>query len=138
MSELPLSISLTSPGRSPLDVPAIEAVLPGTAGVFTVLPGHTPLLTTLTKGVLIAYGPGDESRFFAIHDGFAEVLENRISILAEILESGEDIDAARAKAAEERARERLHKREPELDMARAEAALARSLARIQAHDRQES
>ena len=135
MAERRLHLSLCAPTHPPVDIAADEIVVPGEAGIFTVLPGHTPLLTTLTKGVLIAYGTGSGERFFAVHDGFAEVLHNRITVLADTLELAEKIDAERAQAAAERARKRLDKREPELDVARAEAALARSLARLEAHAR---
>lgn len=137
MAEGTLEISLCSPTHAPVDLSATEIAVPGEAGVFSVLPGHTPLLTSLTKGVLIAYHPEEGDRFFAIHDGFAEILHNHITILADIMEVEEDIDIERAEAARERAQERLRKREPDLDTARAEATLARSLARIQAHGRHE-
>lgn len=137
MAEGALEISLCSPTHPPVDLTVSEIAIPGEAGIFTVLPGHTPLLTSLTKGVLIAYNPTEGDRFFAIHDGFAEILHNRITILADTMEVAENIDISRAEAAHERAQERLHKREPDLDIVRAEATLARSLARIQAHSHQE-
>lgn len=133
MAKAPLQLELCSPAHPPLSFEVTEVVVPGAAGIFTVLSGHTPLLTTLSKGALIARLPDGEDRFLAVHDGFAEVLDNRISILADTMELAENIDLARAEAAAERARERLRKPSSELDVARAEAALARSLARLQAH-----
>lgn len=136
MAARALHITISSPLRPTVELDASEVVLPGSGGIFTVLAGHTPLLTTLTKGALIVYQDGKESRFFAVHDGFAEVLNDRIAILADVVESAEEIDLARAKEAEQRSRERLRKRETDVDLARVEAALARSLARQQAHARQ--
>ena len=70
-----------------------------------------------------------------VHGGFAEILEDKILILADIFEEGVSIDRARAEAAAERAKDRLRKREDDVDTDRAEAALARALARIQAHEK---
>jgi len=137
VAEAPLKIRISSPERPTAELEADELVLPGAAGVFTVLPGHTPLLTTLTQGVLIARRGEREAEFFAVHGGFAEVLQNRISILADVLEPAEEIDLGRAKSAEERARARLREREEHVEFAVVEAALARSLARQQAHARNE-
>jgi len=137
VAEAPLKIRISSPERPTAELEADELVLPGAAGVFTVLPGHTPLLTTLTQGVLIARRGEREAEFFAVHGGLAEVLQNRISILADVLEPAEEIDLGRAKSAEERARARLREREEHVEFAVVEAALARSLARQQAHARNE-
>lgn len=136
MSEARLHISVTSPTRPTQEFEASEAVLPGAGGVFSVLPGHTPLITTLGQGALILYSEESEPQFFALHDGFAEVLNNRISILADVMEPAEEIDLARAKQAEERARDQLRKHDADINLAHVEAALARSLARQQAHGRQ--
>ena len=132
-----LQLELCSPTHAPVTYAVSEAIIPGAAGVFTVLPGHTPVLTTLGKGVLIAYPTTGKPHFFAVHDGFAEVLDNRISILADTLELAENIDSKRAESASERAQLLLRKPLEDTDMQRAEAAFARSLARLQAHARQE-
>jgi len=132
MAENRLQIELSAPSHPPVVFEADEVSIPGTAGVFTVLPGHTPLLTTLNSGVIATFEGDSPSRAFAVHQGFAEVLANRITILANTLELAESIDSSRAEAAAERARERLRLREEETDIVRAEASLARSLARLQA------
>jgi len=67
----------------------------------------------------------------ALHAGFAEILPEQVTILAEIIEWPEEIDVERAEAAKERAEERLRSRTPETDLARAETALQRAVARIQ-------
>ncbi len=138
MSEAKLQIELSSPTHPPVLYESSEVVLPGGAGTLTVLPGHTPLLTTLGKGVLIAYESEADARYFAIHDGFAEILDNRVLVLANTMELGENVDRARAEAASERAKGRLDKHMENVDVPRAEAALARSLARLEAHAGQES
>lgn len=132
MAETKLQIELCSPAHPTVVCESREVVLPGAAGILTILPGHTPLLTTLGKGVIIAYEVDAAPRYFAVHDGFAEVLDNRIVVLADTMELAENIDSARAEAATKRAKERLGKHLENIDSARAEAALARSLARLEA------
>ena len=132
MAERNLHLELCAPGHPPVSYATQEVTIPGAAGVLTVLPGHTSLLTALGKGVIAAYGTNSEPRFFAVHDGFAEILNDRILILADTMELAENIDEERAQAAFERATQRLDKPSGDTDIARAEAALARSLARLHA------
>lgn len=137
MAEGLLQLKLSAPEHEPVEIEATEIVVPGSAGVFTVLPGHTPLLTTLTQGVLIAYRPDADAVFCAIHEGFAEVLGDRIVVLADTMELSESIDAARAQAARERAEERLQGPGHGRSVQRAEAGLSRAIARLQAQRREE-
>lgn len=101
-----------------------------TEGEIGVLPGHVPLTVIIKPGILdITEADGD--KVAALHAGFAEILPESVTILAEIVEWPEEIDAERANAAKHRAEERLHSRTPETDIARAETALQRAMARIQ-------
>lgn len=101
-----------------------------TEGEIGVLPGHVPLTVILKPGILnITEEEGDKEA--ALHAGFAEILPDRVTILAEIIEWPEEIDADRAEAARERAEERLRTKTPETDLVRAETALQRAIARIQ-------
>ena len=103
---------------------------PGSEGSFGVLQHHAPLLAALDTGTLSFRAEGESSpRDMACSGGFIEVLGDRVIVLAETIESGEEIDRARAQASRERAQERLRQRES-VDMARAQAALERSLVRI--------
>ena len=100
-----------------------------TEGEIGVLPGHIPLTVIIKPGILnITEGEGDKGA--ALHAGFAEILPEQVTILAEIIEWPEEIDEERAEAARERAEERLRSRTPETDIARAETALQRAMARI--------
>jgi F-type H+-transporting ATPase subunit epsilon len=130
-----ITIELCSPTSTPIEFCADEVVIPGSDGVMTILPGHTLLLTTLKSGVLIVH-QGEEQIFFAVHGGFAEIAQDRIAVLADQLEQAEDIDKARAEAAKSRAEEILNKPVYNTSYAATEAALARALARIQAHGNQ--
>jgi F-type H+-transporting ATPase subunit epsilon len=130
------TVELCAPERKKLQVQATEVQLPGAAGVFTVLPGHTPLLTTLTPGVMVFYPPQGEAQYVAVSGGFAEIIGDAINVLADTFELGEEIDAERAKAAHDLAEGVLKKPADNRDIARAETAILRSLARLRAHRRE--
>jgi F-type H+-transporting ATPase subunit epsilon len=106
-------------------------VVPGIEGELGVLPLHAPLLTMIQPGVLRVVKGGEETTM-AITGGFIEVRENRVTILADAAERGEDIDMARAEAARRRAEERLASREATVDMVQAEMALKKALVRLKA------
>jgi F-type H+-transporting ATPase subunit epsilon len=107
-----------------------EVVLPGSEGSLGVLPGHTPLLTTLGIGELM-YRRGSTRHRVAIAWGFVEVLPDRVSILAEIAESAEGIDRDRALKARDRAVARLAGRSPDTDFKRAQVAMQKAIIRLQ-------
>ena len=125
-----LTLEIVTPDRSIAHGEVDEVVVPGTEGSFGVLPGHTPLLATLTVGE-IEYRRGDETSYVAVSFGFAEVLPDRVTILAQIAEASDEIDVTRAEAAVERARERLARPVAELDYERARLSLLKSLVRLQ-------
>lgn len=99
-------------------------------GEIGVLPGHIPMTVIVKPGVL-TITEEDGSKEAALHAGFAEILQNQVTILAEIIEWPEEIDETRAQEAKERAEERLRTKGPETDTARAEIALRRALTRIE-------
>jgi F-type H+-transporting ATPase subunit epsilon len=107
-----------------------EVVAPGADGYFGVLPGHTPLLALLQVGMLW-YRKGQEKFYLAIAFGFAEVLPDRVTILAQIAEKADEIDVARAEAAKARAEQRLSRPQVEVDFERARIAMMKSLIRLQ-------
>ena len=104
-------------------------VAPGIEGQLGILPHHTPLMTMLQPGELLVRKEGEEFHL-AISGGFLEVRPDRVIILADTAERAEEINIHRAEEAMRRAQERLSERIPEPDMAQAEAALHRSLARL--------
>jgi F-type H+-transporting ATPase subunit epsilon len=112
-------------------------IAPGSEGVLGILPSHTPLLTALTFGELQIRRDGQEDEFFAIGGGFMEVQPNHVIVLADSAEYAEDIDLTRAEAARQRAEEMLvqARSREELDFARAETALRRSVIRIKVAQR---
>ena len=100
-----------------------------TEGEIGVLKGHVPTTVIISPGIL-TITEAEETKEAALHAGFAEILQNEVVILAEIIEWPEEIDEERAKRARERAEERLRTKTPETDILRAETALQRAMARI--------
>src|SRR6187397_868052 len=101
-----LHLQIVSADRSLVNETVDEVEIPGFDGYFGVLPGHTPLLAVLSVGELW-YRQGQEKHYLAIAFGFAEVLPDRVTILAQIAEPAAEIDVARAEAAKRRAEDRL-------------------------------
>lgn len=101
-----------------------------TEGEIGVLSGHIPMTVIVKPGILNIYEQSGEEKRAALHAGFAEILPDRMTILAEIVEWPEEIDEDRAEAARQRAQDRISGRSPETNMARAETALLRAMARI--------
>lgn len=100
-----------------------------TEGEIGVFKKHVPTTVIISPGILtITEAEGEKEA--ALHAGFAEILQDEVVILAEIIEWPDEIDAKRAEAAKERAEERIRSKTPETDMLRAETALQRALARI--------
>ena len=131
-NELPaqLELQIVTPARSLVHDQVDEVEIPGVGGYFGVLPGHAPLLAALTAGELW-YRKGQEKTFLSIAFGFAEVLPDRVTILARLAERAEEIDVARAEAARKRAEERLARPESDIDYERNATALKKAVARLQ-------
>jgi F-type H+-transporting ATPase subunit epsilon len=132
MSELPRSLHLevVTPDHE-LVHEVVDAVeLRAKQGYLGVLPGHAPLLTELGVGEL-RYKQGGKTAYLSIVHGYAEVLPDRVIVLAEVGERGGDIDLERARAALERARKRLGQPGvPGMDWDRAAAAYQRAALRL--------
>lgn len=101
-----------------------------TEGEIGVYKNHVPMTVIIKPGIL-TITQEDGVKEAALHAGFVEILQDTVTILAEIIEWPEEIDADRAQAAKARAEERLRSKTPETDIARAETALLRAMARIQ-------
>ncbi len=100
-----------------------------TEGEIGVLKNHIPLTVIISPGIL-TISEEEESKKAALHAGFAEILQDKVTIMAEIVEWPEEIDVKRAEAAKERAEELLRSKTSKTDVARAETALHRATARI--------
>jgi F-type H+-transporting ATPase subunit epsilon len=126
-----IKLEVVTPEKYVVDEEVQIAVAPGSLGEFGVLIGHTPFLTTLKTGVMHYTDAKGTERFIFVSGGFAEALPDKVTVLAESAERRKDIDVDRAKAAMERAQERLAQSQSEdIDFNRAKAALERALHRI--------
>jgi F-type H+-transporting ATPase subunit epsilon len=125
-----LELQIATPDRMIIQDHVDEVEIPGSGGYFGVLPGHTPLLASLMVGELW-YRKGHEKYYLSIAFGFAEVLPDRVTILAKLAERGEDVDARRAEEARKRAEQRLAQPRAEVDYERARVALMKSMIRLQ-------
>jgi F-type H+-transporting ATPase subunit epsilon len=108
--------------------------MPGQEGDFGVLPGHTPLFAGLRTGMM-SYRQGTEKHYLAVSVGFAEVLPDRVTVLAQVAESAEDLDEARAQAGMARAEQMLGTMQRDFDFERARLSLLRTLQQMQAEVR---
>lgn len=126
-----LKLEVVTPERIVLSTEVDSLILPGVLGYLGVLPGHAPLVTQLTPGVVFYRSRGEEKRL-AVSGGLAEITGEKVLLLADTAEKAEEIDVERAKRAKERAEQRLKERPPGVDIGRAEAALKRAIARLKA------
>ena len=126
-------LEIVTPEKKVVETQAEEAQIPGKNGYLGILPGHAPLITELAVGEITyrehSGGSGNEQRL-AVAWGFAEVLPNRVTILAEKAERPTEIDVERARKAKERAEQRLSGGDPSVDVERALDALHRAEARL--------
>ncbi|HIC57876.1 MAG TPA: F0F1 ATP synthase subunit epsilon [Acidobacteria bacterium] len=125
-----LTLELVTPERSVALETVDEVEIPGIDGYLGVLPGHTPLLVALKVGELW-YRKGEERTFVSVAFGFAEVLPDRVRVLAQVAESANDIDIDRAEAAANRAREKMASSVEDVDFERAQLALLKSTLRLE-------
>jgi len=130
MAEKQLLLEVVTPDRLVLSTEAEVVVCPGVEGQFGVLPGHIPFLSALEIGEMY-YKSAGKTEYLAVSGGFAEVTGEKVTIVAESAEMGREIDVERAKRAQERAEKRITQgKTAEIDWARAEAAMRRSLMRM--------
>ena len=119
-----------------LDEDVDEVTAPGELGEFGVLPNHIAFLTTLVPGEL-SYKQGSSKKTLAVGGGYAEVLDNVMTVLAPAAEFADEIDSARAQRAKERAEKSMAElTRDEKDWEMAEAALQRALVRLQVASRE--
>jgi F-type H+-transporting ATPase subunit epsilon len=126
-----LQLDVVTPDRRVLEAPADMVTVPGLGGELGILPGHTPLISQLQTGVL-SYTSGGRTFQLHVSGGFVEVNEDRISVLAEIAELPEEIDAARARLARDHVEKALSAwTGTEEDFEQARVKLERSMVRLQ-------
>ncbi len=129
MAEGKILLEIVTPQGLVFSEEVDEVTAAGSEGEFGVLPGHVPFVTTLKIGILTCK-KGNETKYFFVNWGYAEIGAEKVMILADSAESSEEIDLDRAMAARKRAEERL-KHAENVDFTRAEAALERAVTRAQ-------
>ena len=125
-----IQLEVITPERRVLAEPVDAVTVPGANGELGILPGHTPLISQLRSGVL-SYTQGGTTRRLHVSGGFVEVRTDRVSVLADVAERPEEIDAARARLAREHAEKALSSfsgTEEDFEIAR--ARLERSMVRL--------
>jgi F-type H+-transporting ATPase subunit epsilon len=126
-----IQLEVVTPERRVLAEPVDMVTVPGLGGELGILPGHTPLISQLQTGVLTYVQEGKSSSLH-VSGGFVEVRDDHVSVLADLAELPEEIDAARAKLSRDKLEKQLNAwtgSEDELETAKAE--LDRSLVRLQ-------
>jgi F-type H+-transporting ATPase subunit epsilon len=132
---MPLKLQIITPERIVFSEEGLDSVtLPGSEGELTILPRHAPLVTDLKPGALTFRRAGTEVDV-ALSGGFLEVSDDQVNVLADTAERSEEIDAARAEEARQRAQEMLETRETTVDLAQVMAALERAQARLRVAER---
>src|SRR5437899_12363839 len=122
-------LEIVTPSKLMVKDVADEAQIPGLSGYLGILPGHAPLITELAVGV-ITYRASGATHVLSVAWGFAEVLPDKVTILAEAAERPQEIDVARAQEAKSRAEALLKSNDPKVDYARAGDALQRAETRL--------
>jgi F-type H+-transporting ATPase subunit epsilon len=123
-------LEIVTPEKMVVRDAAEEMQIPGKKGYLGILPGHAPLITELAVGE-ISYRSNNYTHHLAVAWGFAEVLPDKVTVLAETCERGEDINVQRAQQAKQRAEERLKSSNPDTDFERAAVALQRAQTRLE-------
>ncbi len=123
-------LEIVTPEKKVVDTAAAEVQIPGKNGYLGVLPGHAPLITELAIGE-ITYRDGGQEQKLAVAWGFAEVLPDKVTILAETAERPNEIDVERARKAKDRAEKLLSSGDPNVDVERALAAQKKAETRLE-------
>ncbi|MFY9909727.1 MAG: F0F1 ATP synthase subunit epsilon [Candidatus Sulfotelmatobacter sp.] len=122
-------LEIVTPEKKVLDTQAEEVQIPGKNGYLGILPGHAPLITELAVGEIKFHAGGEEQRL-AVAWGFAEVLPDKVTVLAESAERPSEIDVERARKAKERAEQRLTSGDMNVDVERALNAIHKAETRL--------
>ena len=125
-----LHLQIITPDKLLVREDADSVQIPGKGGYLGILPGHAPLITELMIGE-ISFSKGATTQYFAVSWGFAEVLPDKVTILADTAERAEDINVTRAQEAKARAEQELKAAGPELDYDAVNFALRRAEVRLE-------
>ncbi len=132
---MPLTLEIVTPERIVLTETGVESItVPGSEGELTLLPQHAALMTGLRPGPLVVRKGGVETDI-ALSGGFLEIMNDKVTILADTAERSDEIDAARAEEARQRAQAMLREHQADINIAAVMASLERAQARIRVAER---
>jgi F-type H+-transporting ATPase subunit epsilon len=123
-------LEIVTPEKLVVKDTAVEVQIPGRNGYIGVLPGHAPLITELGAGE-ISYRAGGQLHRFSLAWGFAEILPDRVTVLAETVERADEIDVSRAQQSLTKAEDSLKSAQTEEDCSKATGKIRRAQARIE-------
>jgi F-type H+-transporting ATPase subunit epsilon len=129
MAENTFALKIITPDRVFYEGDAVMVEFNTTEGEIGVYKGHVPMTVIVSPGIL-TITEEESRRNAALHAGFVEILQDKVTIMAEIVEWPDEIDVARAEEAKRRAEDRLTAKTPDTDIKRAEVALRRAMSRI--------
>ena len=127
-----IHVDIVSPEGQLFAGEASMVFAPGVEGEIGIAPRHAPLLTTLTAGVVRVQSEGHEEQSFYVGGGALEIQPHKVSVLADTAARARDLDEAAAQAAKARAEEAVRGRTDRMDIAEAQAELARAMAQLRA------
>ena len=125
-----LNLEIVTPSKSAFKGEIKSITVPGTKGRFQVLKNHAPIISTFDIGMIKVDLADGKSNYYSAAGGTIEVLDNKVLVLADSIELVSEIDEERALKAKQRAEERLAEKNSEINIARAQAALARANNRL--------
>lgn len=125
-----LNLEIVTPSKSAFTGVIKSITVPGTKGSFQVLKNHAPIISTFDIGMIKVDLPDGKANYYSTAGGTIEVLDNKVIVLADSIELVSEIDDERALNAKQRAEERLLEKKSDLNITRAQAALARAINRI--------
>lgn len=126
------SLSVVAPDREVVTTQVVSVVAPGVEGYFGVLAGHVPIVSALRPGLLEYMDASNQRHFVSVGGGFAEVANDKMTVLADEAQLAQDIDLAKAEEMLERARRALRGESSELNTEQAQEEMERAMQRIRA------
>ncbi len=135
MSEKLFDIEIITPRKVAYQGKAQSFTAPGVMGSFQVLYNHAPMVAAFEIGEIRILDSNNTEHHYATSGGIVHIVQNKVTVLAETIESPKEIDVARAQAAQERAQQRLQARSSDIDIDRAQFALKRAINRLRIVER---
>ena len=135
MARTTFELSVVTPEKTAIQRPVVSVTVPSIDGYIGIWANHAPLMTAMSIGILEFISEGGVQEVLAVTNGFVEVADNKVTILADAIEWQDDINLERARESRDRSRQRLAEGKSGVDLDRAREALARAKNRIEVKER---